>query len=150
MLFGWWFGPFGQLGIHGGQSRIQPNIFDVQGIAPIGYTLFAFALGTAAGTFIRRTVPAMAVAGLAARAVPCAAAPTSASEPASTALAAAATGLLLARRRPPSCSFRIQSSSYAWSRHCCRAVSGDARSQKQTASVMPETPEPILRAGTHR
>jgi ABC-type transport system involved in multi-copper enzyme maturation permease subunit len=61
LLFGWWFGPFSQLAIHGGQSRIQPNVFDVQGIVPIGYTLFAFALGTAAGTLIRRTVPAMAV-----------------------------------------------------------------------------------------
>jgi ABC-2 family transporter protein len=61
LAFGWWFGPFGQLGIHGGQSRIQPNVFDVQGIVPIGYTLFAFALGVTAGAFIRRTVPAMAV-----------------------------------------------------------------------------------------
>jgi ABC-2 family transporter protein len=61
LLFGWWFGPFSQLAIHGGQSRIQPNVFDVQGIVPIGYTLFAFALGTAAGALIRRTVPAMAI-----------------------------------------------------------------------------------------
>lgn len=61
LLFGWWYGPFAQLASHGGQSRIQPNIFDVQGIVPIGYTLFAFALGTAAGAFIRRTLPAMAV-----------------------------------------------------------------------------------------
>jgi hypothetical protein len=61
LLFGWWFRPFAHLAIHGGQSRIQPNIFDVQGIVPIGYTLFAFALGTTAGTLIRRTVPAMAV-----------------------------------------------------------------------------------------
>ncbi len=61
LLFGWWFGPFSQLAIHGGQSRIQPYVFDVQGIVPIGYTLFAFALGTAAGAFIHRTVPAMAV-----------------------------------------------------------------------------------------
>ncbi|MGH9078359.1 MAG: ABC transporter permease subunit, partial [Acidimicrobiales bacterium] len=61
LLFGWWFGPFADLAIHGGQSRIQPNIFDVQGIVPIAYTLFAFALGTAAGAVIRRTVPAMAV-----------------------------------------------------------------------------------------
>jgi hypothetical protein len=61
LLFGWWFGPFAQLAGHGGQSRIQPNVFDVQGIVPIGYTLFAFALGTTAGAFIRRTLPAMAV-----------------------------------------------------------------------------------------
>lgn len=61
LLFGWWFRPFAQLAFHGGQSRIQPNVFDVQGIVPIGYTLFAFALGTTAGALIRRTVPAMAV-----------------------------------------------------------------------------------------
>jgi hypothetical protein len=42
-------------------QAIQPNVFDVQGIVPIGYTLFAFALGTAAGALIRRTLPAMAV-----------------------------------------------------------------------------------------
>jgi hypothetical protein len=47
LLFGWWFRPFAQLAIQGGQSRIQPNVFDVQGIVPTGYTLFAFALGTA-------------------------------------------------------------------------------------------------------
>jgi hypothetical protein len=34
--------------------------FDVQGVAPIGYTLFASALGLAAGIFWRRTLPAMA------------------------------------------------------------------------------------------
>jgi hypothetical protein len=61
VLFGWWFQPFAQLAIHGGQSRVQPNVFDVQGIVPIGYTLFAFALGTTAGALTRRTVPAMAV-----------------------------------------------------------------------------------------
>jgi hypothetical protein len=61
LLFGWWFRRFAQLAVHGGQSRIQPNVFDVQGLVPIGYTLFAFALGTAAGALIRRTLPAMAV-----------------------------------------------------------------------------------------
>ncbi|MGH3601579.1 MAG: hypothetical protein ACRDQH_15110 [Pseudonocardiaceae bacterium] len=61
LLFGWWFHPFAQLAFHGGQSRIQPNIFDVQGLVPVGYTLFAFALGAAAGALITRTLPAMAV-----------------------------------------------------------------------------------------
>ena len=61
LLFGWWFHPFGELGFHGGQSRIQPNIFDMQGIVPIGYTLFAFAVGVTAGALITRTLPAMAV-----------------------------------------------------------------------------------------
>jgi len=36
-------------------------VFDTQGIVPIGYTLFAFALGAAAGALTRRTVPAMAI-----------------------------------------------------------------------------------------
>jgi len=61
LLFGWWYAPFSQLAIHGGQSRIQLNVFDAQGIVPLGYTLFAFALGAAAGALTRRTVPAMAV-----------------------------------------------------------------------------------------
>ncbi len=61
LLLGWWFEPFGALAAHGGQSRIQPNVYDVQGIVPIGYTLFAFALGTAAGALLRRTLPAMVV-----------------------------------------------------------------------------------------
>jgi hypothetical protein len=61
LLLGWWLRPFGELGVHSGQSRIQPNVFDVQGIVPVGYTFYAFALGAAAGTLIRRTVPAMAV-----------------------------------------------------------------------------------------
>jgi hypothetical protein len=44
-----------------GQSRIQPGQFDIQGVVPIAYVVFAFALGLAAGAAIRRTVPAMAV-----------------------------------------------------------------------------------------
>jgi hypothetical protein len=61
LLFGWWYGPFGLLPFYGGQSRIQPGIFDAQGIVPVGYTLFALALGVAAGAVLRRTLPAMAV-----------------------------------------------------------------------------------------
>lgn len=62
-LFTWWFRPFAQLGKDGAgnYSRINPNIFDSEGIVLITATLFAFALGTAAGAVIRRTVPAMAV-----------------------------------------------------------------------------------------
>jgi hypothetical protein len=33
----------------------------ISGVAPAGYAAFAFAVGAAAGLFIRRTVPAMAV-----------------------------------------------------------------------------------------
>lgn len=40
---------------------LQPTVFSERGIAPVGYTAFAFALGVTAGMLIRRTVPAMAV-----------------------------------------------------------------------------------------
>jgi hypothetical protein len=42
-------------------DRLAPPAFDFTGIAPFATMLFAFALGTAAGAVIRRTVPAMAV-----------------------------------------------------------------------------------------
>ncbi|MBE2315987.1 ABC transporter permease subunit [Solirubrobacter sp. CPCC 204708] len=44
-----------------GALRMEPIMFASRGIVPIGYALFAFALGVTAGTLIRRTVPAMAV-----------------------------------------------------------------------------------------
>jgi hypothetical protein len=44
-----------------GDSRITPLLFGWRGIVPIGYTVFAFALGVTAGMLIRRTVPAMVV-----------------------------------------------------------------------------------------
>jgi len=52
-------------------DRILPGGFTARGVVPVGYALFALALGTAAGVLIRRTVPAMAVtvAGYAAVAV---------------------------------------------------------------------------------
>jgi ABC-type transport system involved in multi-copper enzyme maturation permease subunit len=40
--------------------RITPAVFGARGIVPIGYALFAFALGATMGMIIRRTVPAMA------------------------------------------------------------------------------------------
>ncbi len=61
LLLEWWFRPFAQLGFAGGFSRMDLNVFDFQGIVPIAYTLYAFALGTTAGVLIRRTVPAMAL-----------------------------------------------------------------------------------------
>ncbi len=42
-------------------TRLAPVLFDAQGIAPVGYAAFAFALGVTAGLLIRRTVPAMAI-----------------------------------------------------------------------------------------
>ncbi len=44
-----------------GFGRIQPSTFGVTGIAPVAYTLFAFALGVALGALLRRT--AWAVVG---------------------------------------------------------------------------------------
>ena len=37
------------------------SLFDTRDIAPIGYALFAFALGVALGALVRRTIPAMAL-----------------------------------------------------------------------------------------
>jgi ABC-type transport system involved in multi-copper enzyme maturation permease subunit len=42
-------------------NRLTPYLFGVNGITPIGYAAFAFALGLTAGVLLRRTVPAMAV-----------------------------------------------------------------------------------------
>jgi hypothetical protein len=41
-------------------NRITPFLYGARGIVPIGYALFAFAVGVTAGLLIRRTVPAMA------------------------------------------------------------------------------------------
>jgi hypothetical protein len=41
-------------------DRIGPLVYGARGIVPIGYAIFAFALGVTAGMLIRRTVPAMA------------------------------------------------------------------------------------------
>jgi len=55
----WWYGPLNAL--H--QCQFLPGNFDIQGIVPIGYAVFAVALGFAAGTLIGRTLPALAVTG---------------------------------------------------------------------------------------
>lgn len=60
-LFTWWYGPL----VHASNDsydRIQPAVFETRGVALVATMLYAFALGTAAGALIRRTVPAMAVA----------------------------------------------------------------------------------------
>ena len=53
----WWYAPVNAL--HHAQF-LQGN-FDIQGIVPIGYAVFAVALGIAAGTLIGRSLPALAV-----------------------------------------------------------------------------------------
>jgi hypothetical protein len=52
----WWFKPMAT----NGNGRLAYCFFDVQGIAPIGYTLFALALGIFAGTLWHKVLPAMA------------------------------------------------------------------------------------------
>jgi hypothetical protein len=60
-LFAWtvtvWSGPL----VDASDSRFGFGSFDLRGIAPIAYGVFALALGTAAGALIRKTLPAMAV-----------------------------------------------------------------------------------------
>jgi hypothetical protein len=53
----WWSGPINALSA----SAFVPGQFDTQGIVPIGYAVFAMALGIAAGTVARRTLPAIAI-----------------------------------------------------------------------------------------
>lgn len=43
--------------------RISNGPFDVQGIAPVAYSVFAVALGIAIGSVFRRILPAMAITG---------------------------------------------------------------------------------------
>jgi hypothetical protein len=50
----WWWGPVSTAG-----SRFATGLFDMQGLVPIGYTLFAVAAGIFAGTVSQRVVPAM-------------------------------------------------------------------------------------------
>jgi ABC-type transport system involved in multi-copper enzyme maturation permease subunit len=58
-VMSWWFTPIER--IQDDFGRLNPDVFDYRGIVPIAYTLFAFALGAAAGAVFKRTVPAMAV-----------------------------------------------------------------------------------------
>ncbi len=53
----WWSGPSNAQSA----DAFALGQFDTQGIVPIGYALFAMALGIAAGTVARRTLPAIAV-----------------------------------------------------------------------------------------
>ena len=67
LMTGWWASPLyraaqdtrGQNSLS--ITKFAPPLFGANGIAPIGYAAFAFALGVTAGVLIRRTLPAMAV-----------------------------------------------------------------------------------------
>jgi len=55
-LLAWWRGPFTTL-----QGSFSPDSFDLVGVVPLAYMAFALALGIAAGTLLRRAIPAMVV-----------------------------------------------------------------------------------------
>ncbi|MGW3963534.1 ABC transporter permease [Amycolatopsis sp. NPDC005003] len=54
----WWFQPL----VGATAGRLNYLSFDVQGIVPVAYTLFALALGVFAGTYWRKVLPAMGIA----------------------------------------------------------------------------------------
>jgi hypothetical protein len=53
----WWSGPTNAKAA----TAFTPGQFDIQGIVPIGYAVFAMALGIAAGAVTRRTLTAIAI-----------------------------------------------------------------------------------------
>ena len=53
----WWSGPYNALTA----GAFQVNHFDVTDIVPVGYAIFAMALGICAGTLLRRTLPALGI-----------------------------------------------------------------------------------------
>ena len=57
ILVTWWSGPNNALHL----DAFNPGRFDIMGLVPVAYALFAMALGIAAGTLLRRTLPAMAI-----------------------------------------------------------------------------------------
>jgi ABC-type transport system involved in multi-copper enzyme maturation permease subunit len=57
LMVTWWTSPFDTAAM----DRLNPANFHSEGIVPVGYAAFAFALGFTAGLLIRRTLPAMAV-----------------------------------------------------------------------------------------
>jgi hypothetical protein len=56
-LVTWWSGPRNAVAA----SQFNPGTFDIEGIMPAAYSVFAMALGIAAGTLIRRVLPALGV-----------------------------------------------------------------------------------------
>jgi ABC-type transport system involved in multi-copper enzyme maturation permease subunit len=57
VLFSWYFSPFLA---DGNQIPLNPEVFNLRGVAFAAWTLAAFAIGALAGMLIRRVVPAMA------------------------------------------------------------------------------------------
>jgi ABC-type transport system involved in multi-copper enzyme maturation permease subunit len=67
LLQAWWAAPIGKAVGLGGSASIFTEgryglfVFPTHGITPLGYAVFAFALGVTTGLLIRRPIPAMAV-----------------------------------------------------------------------------------------
>jgi hypothetical protein len=55
----WWYSPLGQVDLR--ETRFTEVFFDMQGVAPAAYTIFAVALGVFAGTVLPKVLPAMAL-----------------------------------------------------------------------------------------
>lgn len=56
-LVTWWSGPNNALQA----NAFDPGRFDIMGIVPVGYAVFAMAVGIAAGVLTRRTVPTVGI-----------------------------------------------------------------------------------------
>jgi len=56
-LVTWWSGPNNALQA----NAFSPGRFDIMGIVPVGYAVFAMALGITAGALLRRTLPAVGI-----------------------------------------------------------------------------------------
>jgi hypothetical protein len=66
LMTGWWASPLYAAARQSGSNelsidRLAPALFGANGIAPIGYAAFGFALGVTIGVLVRRTLPAMAI-----------------------------------------------------------------------------------------
>jgi hypothetical protein len=55
LMVTWWFSPIDTV-----MAERLSSTFDARDVVPLGYAAFAFVLGVAAGTLLRKTVPAMA------------------------------------------------------------------------------------------
>ncbi|MFI7617944.1 ABC transporter permease [Nonomuraea terrae] len=60
LMVTWWSAPLDRSATPG-FALMDPAVFAARGIVPLGYAAFAFVLGVAMGTLMRRTLPAMAV-----------------------------------------------------------------------------------------
>jgi hypothetical protein len=67
-LVTWWSRPL----VTSGSGRFQPGIFDLRGVVPVAYAIFAVMLGVAIGAVVKKTLPAigLTLVGFAAVRVP--------------------------------------------------------------------------------